>query len=312
MKKALLALLSATLLFTVITPAQAEDQKVLAIIDTAIDSTKFSSIIQEVCYTTVKSDKPSQDMSCPNGQLFMEGKGAASAVWPKSLSSGVYHGDLMVRSALAVNKDIKIVFIRVHNVNSLGNNSTPADGSTILSAMKWVLANGSKYSIDAVSISQSGIYSSTDTKTKVTTQGFHYQCGNSDFSNTVSQLAVNNIPVFAATGNDSLSNIVGFPACVPGVIGVGTVVDQNQWIGETITNRGPGLDIIANSNGQGSSVATATASSIYVLKNTYKAYTEYLNSLPKKTVKYCIRPVGKTTGCSGVFDILQNIPSSLG
>ena len=108
MKKALLALLSATLLFTVITPAQAEDQKVLAIIDTAINSTKFSSIIQEVCYTTVKSATPSQDMSCPNGQLSMEGKGAASAVWPKSLSSGDYHGDLMVRSALAVNKDIKI------------------------------------------------------------------------------------------------------------------------------------------------------------------------------------------------------------
>jgi hypothetical protein len=302
MKKTLLALLSATLLFTVITPAQAEDQKVLAIIDTAIDSTKFSSVIHEVCFTTVKSTDAKQNMACPNGELFMEGKGAASAPWPKSASAGVYHGTTMVNSALALDKSIKIVFLRVHNVNILGNNSTPADGTTILSAMNWVQQNASKYSIDAVSISQSGIYSSPDGKTKA----LHYQCGNASFSGTVAQLSATNVPVFAATGNDALSSIVGFPACVPGVIGVGTLVDQKEWTGETATNRGSGLDLVANSNGQGSSVATAVASSTYVLKNTYKSYPEYFNSLPKKTVKYCIRPVGKTSGCSGVYDFIAN------
>jgi hypothetical protein len=65
MKKTLLALLSTTLLFSVVSPAQAEDQKVLAIIDTAINSTKFNSIIQEACFTTVKSKVASQNMSCP-------------------------------------------------------------------------------------------------------------------------------------------------------------------------------------------------------------------------------------------------------
>jgi len=47
MKKTLLALLSAVLLITVVQPAQAEDQKVLAIIDTAIDSKKFPQIINK-------------------------------------------------------------------------------------------------------------------------------------------------------------------------------------------------------------------------------------------------------------------------
>ena len=73
MKKVLLALLSITIAFTAMQPSQAEDQKVLAIIDSAIDSTKFNSIIHEVCFTTAKS------MACPNGELFMEGPKAAAA-----------------------------------------------------------------------------------------------------------------------------------------------------------------------------------------------------------------------------------------
>jgi hypothetical protein len=50
MKKTLLALLSAVLLITVVQPAQAEDQKVLAIIDSAINSNNFPSIIQEAFF----------------------------------------------------------------------------------------------------------------------------------------------------------------------------------------------------------------------------------------------------------------------
>ena len=157
MKKTLLALLSATLLFSVITPAQAEDQKVLAIIDSAINSNNFPSIIQEACFTTVKSADPKQNMSCPNGELFMEGKGSATAPWPASINNGTYHGDSMVKAALTVDPNLKIVFVRVYNVNSIGNSSTPSDGSTILEALKWVNNNASRYSIDAVSISQSGV-----------------------------------------------------------------------------------------------------------------------------------------------------------
>ena len=48
MKKVLLALLSIALAFTALAPAQAEDQKVLAIIDSAINSKNFPSIIHEV------------------------------------------------------------------------------------------------------------------------------------------------------------------------------------------------------------------------------------------------------------------------
>ena len=297
MKKVLLSLLTIALAFTAIAPAQAQDQKVLAIIDSAINSKNFSSIIHEVCFTTVKSSVVKQNMSCPNGELFMEGTGAASAPWPASVNNPTYHGDAMVKSALVNNPATKIVFIRVYNVSSLGNSSTPSDGSTILSAIDWVNKNAEKYSIDAVSISLSGI--------NTRTRSLHIGCTDSSifnpFVDQVSQLSVKNIPTFAATGNDGLKTIVGFPACVTGVIGVGSssnTVDAGTVVGETATNRGPGLDMVAPgrasitkyngspTNTSGTSVATVTSAASYVNRNTFKTFTQYLDALPKQTIKF--------------------------
>jgi len=287
MKKALLALLSATLLITLTQPAQAEDQKVLAIIDTAINSKNFSSIIHEVCFTSVKSATTSQNMSCPNGELFMEGTGAASAPWPASVNNGTYHGDTMVKSALVNNPNIKIVFIRVYNVSSIGNSSTPYDGSTIIKALDWINNNASKYSIDAISISLSGINTAT--------KSLHIGCTDpailNPFQNQVAMLNSKNVPTFAATGNDRLTTIVGFPACVPGVIGVGALGNETQL--EKATNTGPGLDMVARStlsitkyngssiNTAGTSVASVVSAASYVNRNTFKTFGEYLSSLPK-------------------------------
>ena len=295
MKKVILALLTFALAFTAITPAQAQDERVLAIIDSAINSNNFPSIIHEVCFTTVKSSIPTQNMSCPNGELFMEGKGAASAPWPTTgpmwLSNGTYHGDQMVKAALATSPNIKIVFIRVHNVTSIGNSSMPADGSTIVRALDWVNKNASKYSIDAVSVSQSGVRRSL----AGVVVGPHYACSDSSimnsFTSQVSMLTSANIPTFVATGNDR-QRFVGFPACVPGVIGVGALGNATQL--EGLTNTGPGLSMVAISkvsitkyNGTtrvdtaGTSAATVVSAASYVSRNTFKTFGEYLSSLPK-------------------------------
>jgi hypothetical protein len=107
MKKTLLALLSAVLLITVTQPAQAEDQKVLAIIDTAINSKNFSSIIHEVCFTTIGAVP--NNMACPNGQTFMEGPGSAH----RAAINGFEHGTNMVKVAQTINPNMNIVFIRI-------------------------------------------------------------------------------------------------------------------------------------------------------------------------------------------------------
>jgi len=279
MKKVLLALLSIALAFTALAPAQAEDQKVLAIIDSAINSKNFPSIIHEVCFTTVKSSVPDQNMSCPNGELFMEGPGAASAPWPVSINNATYHGDTMVKAALTVNPNLKIVFIRFNDVTSLGNSR--GDVKALALAFDWVSKNASKYSIDALSVSQSTVSAGNlalCTKDTITV-------------NSVASLTANNIPVFAATGNDRRKDVVGFPSCVNGVIGVGALGNATQL--EGLTNTGPGLDMVAPGkvrvtkyNGSptdtaGSSVATAVSAASYVNRNTFKTFGEYLASLPK-------------------------------
>lgn len=286
MKKALLALLSIVIAFTTMQTSQAQDERVLAIIDTAIDSTKFNSIIHEVCFTTVKSVDPKQNMSCPNGEYFMEGKGAASAPWPMqknktdfNLNNATFHGDTMVKAALTVNPNLKIVFIRFNDVTSLGNSR--GDARALALAFDWVSKNASKYSIDALSVSQSSVSSGNlalCTKDTVTV-------------NAVASLIANNIPVFAATGNDRRKDVVGFPSCVNGVVGVGALGNATQL--EGLTNTGPGLDMVAPGrvsitkyNGTptdtaGSSVATAVSAASYVNRNTFKTFGEYLTSLPK-------------------------------
>lgn len=279
MKKALLALLSAVLVITAVQPAQAQDERVLAIIDSAINSNNFPQIIHEVCFTTVKSKVVSQNMSCPNGELFMEGKGAASAPWPASINNATYHGDSMVKSALTVNPNLKIVFIRFNDVTASGNSR--GDARALALAFDWVSKNASKYSIDALSVSQSSV-SANNLKL----------CTNDIVTvNAVAYLNANNIPVFAATGNDRRKDVVGFPSCVNGVIGVGALGNATQL--EGLTNTGPGLDMVAPGkvritkyNGSptdtaGSSVATVVSAASYVNRNTFSTFGEYLTSLSK-------------------------------
>lgn len=279
MKKALLALLSALLVITTVQPVQANDERVLAIIDSAINSNNFPQIIHEVCFTTVKSKIASQNMSCPNGELFMEGKGAASAPWPTSINNATYHGDAMVKSALTVNPNLKIVFIRFNDVTSIGNSR--GDARALALAFDWVSKNAAKYSIDALSVSQSSV-----------SEGNLALCTNDTVTiNAVSSLTASNVPVFAAVGNDRRRDVVGFPSCVNGVIGVGALGNATQL--EGLTNTGPGLDMVAPGkvritkyNGSptdtaGSSVATAVSAASYVNRNTFKTFGEYLSSLSK-------------------------------
>ena len=301
MKKALLALLSIAIAFTALAPAQAQDQKVLAILDTAINSKNFPSIIHEVCFTTVSN------MKCSNGQFSMEGPGAASAAWPLQIdkktklpipglidvNNGTFHGDSMVKAALASNPNIKIVFIRIHNVSALGNSSTPTNGDTILKALNWVSANASKYSIDAVSVSQAGISTNLTTKKKSPHLGCTTPSILNSFTKQVSELNMINVPTFIATGNDRQA-FVGFPACVPGVVGVGALWTESQL--ELDTNTGPGLSMVelgklnitkydgSSTDTAGSSVAAVVSAASYVNRNTFKTFGEYLASLKKITI----------------------------
>lgn len=300
MKKALLALISVVMLFGTTQAVHAEDQKVLAIIDTAVNSSMIPSVIYEACFTYAKTT------GCPNGETSMEGKGAASATWPTLatdkmwLNNKTFHGDSMVKAALAVNPNLKIVFVRVADVNSKGN--SVMFSQSLVSAINWVSNNSEKYSIDALSISLSGVNKSFDVANTLTSGlTLSSSCTDTNVINSVSVLNSKNIPTFAATGNNSSKTLVGFPACIPGVTGVGalsTQIHDGSKVGETVTNRGPGLDVVAvgviditKYNGSsmtlsGSSGANVISASTYVKNNSYNTSEEYLSSLKKEQVKF--------------------------
>ncbi len=268
MKKVLIAVLSAVTIFAPMQVAKATDERVVAIIDTAIDSSKFPSIIYEACFTDNKS--------CLNKTNFMEGKGSAnSPVWAVStnFSHPIYHGLKMVTASNITNSNTKIVFIRIANVTSTGG--TLNSGASLALAMDWVSKNASKYSIDALSVSQSRVNWTTCPTDLVV-------------SNAIKSLQTQNVPTFIATGNDSLKNKVGFPACVDGAVGVGAMTFDGKML-QAVTNSGPGLDVVAVGDIKkalnntydisGTSVATAVAATKYV--GQISLFDQFISGLTK-------------------------------
>ena len=248
MKKALLAILSALLVITTVQPSQAQDQNVLAIIDTAVDSNKVTSVIHEVCFTD------STSMACPDGKLFM---------------------------------DLKIVFVRIANITALGNSGVTTNTLTL--GMDWVSKNATKYGIDAVSISQSSISKNNlDACTGIGTLKNEGILA----INAVSALNASGVLVFAGTGNDSSKTVVGFPSCVNGAIGIGSI-KPNLTDLSSFTNRGPGLDAVAQPTAKiknfkgteveisGTSVSTALAAARYVKNKGSGTFVEFEKTFTK-------------------------------
>jgi hypothetical protein len=218
----------------------------------------------------------------------MEGIGAANlSVWPKPNVSGAWHGDWMVKGALKADPTVKIVFIRYVEVT--GSNTYRNDALSLVNAIDWVSKNAEKYSIDALSISQSN------------TNLPSWCTGNNVTVNAVALLNSKNVPVFAATGNNARADVVGFPSCVSGVIGVGALTPsrtsfEKSTNGQSKTN--PGIDIAtfgaveihmgnnlnAKFNLAGSSGASVASATKYLKNNTFKTFQEYLSALPKITI----------------------------
>jgi hypothetical protein len=207
--------------------AVSEDQKVIAIIDTAMDSNKNTSVIHEVCITTFTVRDPNR--YCPNGTQFQEGKGAANVRdWTiKGAGYNIDHGYNISQVVNIVNPDVKIVFIRISEITS--SKTVYTHGQSLSKAVKWVADNASRFGIDAVSISMSRSNFTAGT------------CPvDNRLSGGVQSLKAQGITTYVATGNDSKTNMVGFPACVTDVVGVGAVTPSGALY--KTTNSGPGMD----------------------------------------------------------------------
>lgn len=261
---------------------QALETKTIAIIDTAVDSSKLSNVIHEVCFTHNKT--------CQNKEAYHEGPGAAMINDWKI--KGAVHGFNMAKIATITDPSVKIVFIRiadekVYDTFSIIRN----DGGSLSRAIEWVSNNALRFNISAVSISQSR-------------SNFNVgSCPRSAiFESSVVKLKQNSIPTFVATGNDAKKNQIGFPACVPGVYPVAAIAPDR-----TITrysNIDSQTKILANGcfryRGNiceefsdyfgvsravsGTSVATIVAATLVVSQGQSKTLDGFLLTLPKTEV----------------------------
>ena len=187
--KLITAVLTLSLLSPVaISQASGADAPVLAILDTAIDTSVpilKDKIVGEVCIL--------EWALCPNGTNFQEGTGSASMSAEQISKNGFDHGTFMATTAVQSNPNIKILFVKIIANTSTGLRK-PAGESTISAALFWVKENASKYNIKAVSLSQgsNGMLGKAGTQYCPT------------FTRTISavqSLNSMNIPVFSAVGN---------------------------------------------------------------------------------------------------------------
>lgn len=285
MKKLLIVGLSAVLALMAIEPAHAQTVPTIAIIDTAVDSSKVKNVIHEVCFT--------QENTCLNKTNSQEGKGAAGVLkW----TLGLDHGNQVAQAAATVNPNIKIVFIRIAD-ERLGSNHSY--GSSRQKAMDWIVTNAKDFGINAVSISAALGLQTPESCLK-------YE-GYSAMRSSTQSLLEKNIPVFAATGNATFGKLgdkarIGFPACIDNVVAVGaTRLNGTAWASYAHIGPGspsiPGSGINAAARGDasvnvfnkpglntvtGTSIATPIAASFTATNMLGKTFNEFALTLPSK------------------------------
>jgi hypothetical protein len=274
----------------------------VAILDTAIDTSLPAfqgKIVQEVCIL--------EWTTCPNGQSFMEGKGAASMPANLITQSGFDHGTFMTSVFLATNPNVNVVFIKIIGNTSTGLRQNAGEAS-VYNALNWVKANALKYNIQAVTMSQGmhNLGSGVDycPKTPTTQQ-------------SIKDLIAIGIPTFFPSGNGRDYARIDWPACLDESISVGYVDQQNE-ISTSSNNDTAKLDFFApgfftiagpgniSKNISGSSSAIQVAGAQWIsLKAAKPSYTyEQLLTALRSTAS-------STVGRQGTFKKLININAAI-
>lgn len=275
----------------------------VAILDTAIDTSLPAfqgKIIQEVCIL--------EWTTCPNGQSFMEGKGAASMPANQITLNGFDHGTFMTSVFLATNPNVNIVFIKIigNTANGLRQNAGEA---SVYNALNWVKTNASKYNIQAVTMSQ-GMHN-------LGAAGTDYCPKTPTTQQSIKDLIAIGIPTFFPSGNGRDYLRIDWPACLDESISVGYVDQQNEI--STSSNNdtqkldffAPGFFTIAGPNNvskniAGSSSAIQVAGAQWIkLKSTKPTYTyDQLLTAFRSTAS-------STIGRQGTFTKLINISAAI-
>ena len=283
----------AVLSLVLLQPVQAQPNKSIVIIDTAIDSSipqLKAKLIQEVCILG--------SMVCPNGQRFQEGLGAATLPSSVALTGGFEHGTIMALIANQVNPDADIIFIRIAGLTKRGTMDTYSI-TEVEKALTWVVANKQKYNIVAVSASQ-GTNSGLRT-------GINYcpiRATHATLIGNIDRLSSLGVATIFAAGNNRDYSRIHFPACIPQAVAIGGATEDNAMA--PYSNAAPEVDFysLGAFNTQlgrsvGTSAATAAFSAYWAknYKGTYQSTYDYFVSISKSAV-------GRTTTTNRLVSLL--------
>jgi hypothetical protein len=186
----------------------------VAILDTAIDTTVpelSGKVVYEACVTEFGG--------CLNGAF--QGEGAGSASFPLTLAdkSNFEHGTQMAATAVQTNPNVKIVFVKIVGTNPRNGMRQAVSEKSVYNALAWVIANKSKFNIQAVAMSQ-GHHNLGQAKTDY--------CPKTPITEEkINTLKSMNVPVFFPAGNNSDYSRIDWPACIPSAIATGAVLPSN-------------------------------------------------------------------------------------
>ena len=179
--------------------------------------------------------------TCPNGQKFMTGPGAAHVRYQDVKDRAMHHGSQMYSVAVQVDPNVRVVFIRIVGMSAKGFANSYTMRS-VQQALDWVDANAARLNVGVVSMSVGRSYKEVGCPIEA------------NFQATVQKLSSAGIAVVASAGNGGNKTKVDYPACTPEVISVGaTDVRYSMrgvvgWVTPVMpsSNGGPDLDLYAH------------------------------------------------------------------
>jgi hypothetical protein len=188
----------------------------IAILDTAIDTSipeLNGKIVYEACVTEFGG--------CIGGAFQAEGPGSASLPLAQITKNGFDHGTQMAATAVQTNPNVKIVFVKIVGSNPRNGFRQAMSDKSVDNALAWVIANKSKFNIQAVAMSQG-------TNSKLGAANTDYCPKTPVTEERIETLKSLNVPVFFPAGNRSDYSRLDWPACIPSAIATGAVLPDNS------------------------------------------------------------------------------------
>jgi subtilisin family serine protease len=243
---------------------------VVAILDTGIEGTHAAfgnRLVEEACFSTNYSTYNSTNLcpssnSWPNRQIVKTGTGAASLEKCTDVDcshgthvAGIVAGNDASITGIAPDANLIAiqVFSRFGSESECGVGKAPcilAFDSDVQSALEYVadLSDGTinNYNLAAVNMSLSGNTYSTSCDASV------------PYSATINALSNFGIAVVVASGNNSITNKIGAPACVTNAFSVGSVIDTSDVVSSWSNAHPALLDILAPGQGVRSALPNGT------------------------------------------------------